>query len=75
MRFSTFSGAAGSIGNVPSMYDVSYDGPYQLLRPRFPDVPAVVDKRTVTDLTDWPGSAYANIFLARGERQFVTTSW
>jgi radical SAM family uncharacterized protein len=40
---------------VPSMYDVEYDG--QLIRevrPRFDDVPAVVDKRTVADLADWP---------------------
>jgi len=40
---------------VPSMYDVSYDGPFiRAVRPRFDDVPAVVDKRTVADLTDWP---------------------
>src|SRR3954470_16263205 len=40
---------------VPSMYDVDYDGPaIAEIRPRFPDVPAVVDKRTVADLADWP---------------------
>ncbi|MDZ4825377.1 MAG: TIGR03960 family B12-binding radical SAM protein [Actinomycetota bacterium] len=40
---------------VPAMYDVEYDG--QALRsvtPRFADVPATVDKRTVADLADWP---------------------
>ena len=36
---------------VPSMYEVSYDGPrVAAVRPRFPDVPATVDKRTVADL-------------------------
>jgi radical SAM family uncharacterized protein len=40
---------------VPSMYDVEYDGPFiREVRPRFPDVPPVVDKRTVADLADWP---------------------
>ena len=40
---------------VPSMYDVEYDGPFiREVRPRFADVPAVVDKRTVADLADWP---------------------
>ncbi|HLG00571.1 MAG TPA: TIGR03960 family B12-binding radical SAM protein [Acidimicrobiia bacterium] len=39
---------------VPSMYDVSYDGPFQRLTPRYADVPAVVDKRTVADLAAWP---------------------
>ncbi len=40
---------------VPAMYDVEYDG--QALRsvtPRFDDIPARVDKRTVADLADWP---------------------
>jgi radical SAM family uncharacterized protein len=40
---------------VPAMYDVSYDGPYiSAVTPRFDDVPATVDKRTVADLADWP---------------------
>jgi radical SAM family uncharacterized protein len=40
---------------VPSMYEVAYDGPaLRAVTPRFPDVPAVVDKRTVADLADWP---------------------
>ena len=37
------------------MYDVDYDGPsIAEVRPRFADVPAVVDKRTVADLAEWP---------------------
>jgi radical SAM family uncharacterized protein len=40
---------------VPSMYDVEYDGRYiRAVTPRSPDVPAVVDKRTVADLAQWP---------------------
>jgi len=40
---------------VPSMYDVDYDGPaVRAVTPRYADVPAVVDKRTVADLADWP---------------------
>src|SRR5581483_10890568 len=40
---------------VPSMYDVEYDGAFlRATRPRFADVPAVVDKRTVADLGEWP---------------------
>ena len=40
---------------VPSMYDVDYDGAaIAEIRPRFADVPAIVDKRTVADLADWP---------------------
>ncbi|MFN8025908.1 MAG: TIGR03960 family B12-binding radical SAM protein [Acidimicrobiia bacterium] len=40
---------------VPSMYEVEYDGPaIAEVRPRFPDVPDVVEKRTVADLADWP---------------------
>jgi len=40
---------------VPSMYDVEYDGPaVRAVVPRYPDVPARVDKRTVADLADWP---------------------
>ncbi|MBI2168394.1 MAG: TIGR03960 family B12-binding radical SAM protein [Actinobacteria bacterium] len=39
---------------VPSMYEVSHEGPFQVLTPRFADVPAMVDKRTVADLGDWP---------------------
>ena len=40
---------------VPSMYDVEYDGPSIVaVTPRFADVPATVDKRTVADLGQWP---------------------
>lgn len=40
---------------VPAMYDVDYDGPFiREVRPKHADVPAVVDKRTVADLADWP---------------------
>ena len=40
---------------VPSLYDVHYDGPALAgITPRFSDVPAVVEKRTVADLADWP---------------------
>lgn len=40
---------------VPSLYEVVYDGPaLREVRPLHPDVPAVVDKRTVADLADWP---------------------
>ena len=40
---------------VPALYEPEYDGPWlRALRPRFADVPAVVEKRTVADLGDWP---------------------
>ncbi|MFA5884189.1 MAG: TIGR03960 family B12-binding radical SAM protein [Acidimicrobiia bacterium] len=40
---------------VPSMYDVEYDGPAVVaVTPKHSDVPAVVDKRTVADLGEWP---------------------
>lgn len=41
---------------VPSMYDVTYDDHGRLTgtTPRFDDVPARVEKRTVADLADWP---------------------
>jgi len=40
---------------VPSMYEVTYDGPRLVaVTPRYPDVPAVVEKRTITDLGAWP---------------------
>ena len=40
---------------VPSMYDVTYDGPRLVaITPRYPDVPAQIVKRTVADLADWP---------------------
>jgi radical SAM family uncharacterized protein len=40
---------------VPSMYEVTYNGQQiESVTPRFPDVPAVVDKRTVADLGEWP---------------------
>ncbi|MGD9752810.1 MAG: TIGR03960 family B12-binding radical SAM protein [Acidimicrobiia bacterium] len=40
---------------VPSMYDVVYDGPALVsITPRHRDVPALVEKRTITSLEDWP---------------------
>ncbi len=40
---------------VPAMYDVVYDGPALVsITPRHDDVPAVVEKRTVADLAEWP---------------------
>ena len=40
---------------VPSMYDVEYDGPaLKAITPRYPDVPARVEKRTISDLAAWP---------------------
>ncbi|MEX2256439.1 MAG: TIGR03960 family B12-binding radical SAM protein [Acidimicrobiia bacterium] len=47
---------AGVVGAyVPSLYEVEYDGQrLREIRPRFPDVPAVIDKRTVSDLAEWP---------------------
>ena len=40
---------------VPSLYDVTYDGPQLVsVKPRYPDVPEVVAKRTITDLAAWP---------------------
>ena len=40
---------------VPSMYEVAYDGAHIAeVAPRYADVPAVVEKRTVADLADWP---------------------
>jgi radical SAM family uncharacterized protein len=40
---------------VPSMYDVEYDGERLVsILPKYPDIPATVDKRTVADLNQWP---------------------
>jgi radical SAM family uncharacterized protein len=40
---------------VPSMYDVAYDGDRILaVTPKYPDVPAQVEKRTIADLNEWP---------------------
>ncbi|MDH3752878.1 MAG: TIGR03960 family B12-binding radical SAM protein [Acidimicrobiia bacterium] len=40
---------------VPSMYEVTYDGPALVATtPRYPDVPEQVEKRTVADLAEWP---------------------
>src|SRR5262245_44732379 len=40
---------------VPALYDLEYDGPaLRAVTPKYPDVPAVVDKRTVADLAEWP---------------------
>ncbi len=40
---------------VPNLYEVTYDGPsVASITPLHPGVPAVVTKRTVADLADWP---------------------
>jgi radical SAM family uncharacterized protein len=40
---------------VPSMYDVAYEGnAIKAVTPRYPDVPPRVEKRTISDLNDWP---------------------
>ncbi|MEA3215548.1 MAG: hypothetical protein QOJ19_1704 [Acidimicrobiia bacterium] len=40
---------------VPAMYEVTYDGPKLVsIAPRYPDVPAQVEKRTIADLAAWP---------------------
>ncbi len=40
---------------VPSMYRVTYDGPRLVaIEPRYRDVPARVEKRTIASLEDWP---------------------
>jgi len=41
---------------VPSMYDVEYadDGCIASVSPRYGDVPAVIEKRTIADLGEWP---------------------
>lgn len=40
---------------VPSMYEVTYEGPRIVsVTPRFDGVPEMVEKRTVADLADWP---------------------
>ncbi|MBI2711178.1 MAG: TIGR03960 family B12-binding radical SAM protein [Actinobacteria bacterium] len=41
---------------VPSLYDPAWDasGTFLGLTPNHPDAPAVVEKRTIADLADWP---------------------
>jgi radical SAM family uncharacterized protein len=40
---------------VPSMYEVDYEGGFiREVRPRYADVPARVEKRTIADLGQWP---------------------
>ncbi len=40
---------------VPALYDCAYDGPeLRAITPRYPDVPEIIDKRTVADLAEWP---------------------
>ncbi len=40
---------------VPLLYEVTYDGPNLVaVSPKFADVPAVVEKRTIADLAAWP---------------------
>jgi radical SAM family uncharacterized protein len=40
---------------VPAMYEVAYDGQrLASVTPRYPDVPEVVQKRTISDLGAWP---------------------
>ena len=40
---------------VPAAYEVSYDGPrIAAIEPCWPGVPEVVEKRTISDLAEWP---------------------
>ena len=40
---------------VPAMYEAHFDGQKLMaIEPRFPDVPEIVEKRTVADLAEWP---------------------
>ena len=40
---------------VPSMYEVAYDGPrIAAVTPKYADVPERIEKRTISDLADWP---------------------
>jgi radical SAM family uncharacterized protein len=40
---------------VPSMYEATFDGPKLVaITPKHPGVPPVVQKRTITDLGEWP---------------------
>jgi radical SAM family uncharacterized protein len=40
---------------VPSLYEVTYDGPQVAsITPTHPDVPERVEKRTIADLAEWP---------------------
>ncbi|MCC6226704.1 MAG: TIGR03960 family B12-binding radical SAM protein [Microthrixaceae bacterium] len=40
---------------VPSLYDITYDGPALVaVTPNRPGVPERVEKRTISDLADWP---------------------
>ncbi|MCX6504929.1 MAG: TIGR03960 family B12-binding radical SAM protein [Actinobacteria bacterium] len=40
---------------VPSLYEVAYDGPHIVeIKPLYPGVPERIEKRTVSDLGDWP---------------------
>jgi radical SAM family uncharacterized protein len=40
---------------VPSMYEIDYDGERLVgVRPKYPDVPERVEKRTIADLGAWP---------------------
>ena len=40
---------------VPGLYDGANDGPDLVsVQPRFPDVPALVEKATIADLAQWP---------------------
>ena len=40
---------------VPSLYEVAYDGPHIVeVKPLYPGVPERIEKRTVSDLGDWP---------------------
>ena len=40
---------------VPAMYDAIFEGADLVaIEPRYPDVPAIIEKRTIADLADWP---------------------
>lgn len=40
---------------VPAMYDAVFEGAdLMAIEPRYPDVPSIIEKRTVADLAEWP---------------------
>lgn len=55
-RFNVLRALASVSGvYVPSLYDAAYEGTRLVsITPRFPDVPAKVEKRTIADLAEWP---------------------
>ena len=40
---------------VPAMYEAVFEGPsLRSIAPRYPDVPEIIEKRTIADLAGWP---------------------